>query len=103
MPLDYTDIDLDVLFGNGNYNRYIGRVINSGEKITQEVEFDIHPCNIHNTARDDFMKALGTKFIRYGFYDDYHNEFVWTNWYSINYDLGEYVPKNVSKLFRADE
>lgn len=102
MPLDYTNIDLDALFNYSFYYRYIGRVINSGEKITQEVEFDINPRNVHNTASDDFMKALGTKFIRYGFYNDYYNEFVWTNWYSINYDLGECDP-NIKHEFRADE
>lgn len=98
MPLsaDYTDIDLNVLFKN-SYHRYIGRVINSGEKITQEVEFDINPCG--HCSSSDFMKALGTKFIRYGFYRN--NEIVWTNWYSINYDLGECDP-NIRRLFASD-
>lgn len=98
LPTNYNDIfNLMKVFYNSDNVSYIGKVINSGKKIIQELELN---ASINDTIKyyeEDFMKSLGCKFIRYGFYT-YNYKIVWSNWYIINYDLGT-VDSNITSEF----
>lgn len=99
LPVNYDGIfNLVHVFYNSEIVSYIGRVTASTDKIIQELELNVSMLSSYKQYEEDFMKALGVKFIRYGLRRNEYNEIIWSNWYIINYDLGT-VDSNLTNDF----